>query len=77
MAFFNKIKLLWKFFNSIGKINQYQQIFDCREKLLEKQKKIEELEKEMDDLKASIKINDNFSIKNQFKEIDEKKNSCK
>lgn len=77
MAFFDQIKLAWKFLISAEKINSNRQILDCQEKLLEMQKIIRQLEEENNSLKIKLESNDYFSRINQFKEIDQNKNSCK
>lgn len=77
MTIFNKIKLVWDVFMGAGKIEQNQKILQCQEKLLEKQKRIEELEIENKELKNELEAKNNHVMANQFKKINHQKNSCK
>jgi len=60
MAIFDELKSVAKTLREADKIEQYQQILDVQERLLEMQKKIADLDTENGELKEKLKIKDNL-----------------
>src|SRR3989344_368495 len=60
MAIFDELKSIGRVLQEAGKIEQYRQILDALQKLLEMQKKIDELETENKGLKEEFEIKGNL-----------------
>ena len=64
MFSFDQLKSIGKILKDAGKIEQYSQILDAREKLLEMQNRMGQLESENSTLKEQLKITENLIYKN-------------
>ena len=60
MAIFDELMSVGKVLNEAGKIEQYRQILEATEKLLDMQRKIEELEDKNKALKYQLEIKDHL-----------------
>jgi len=64
MAIFDELKSVGKILQEAGKIEQYKQILDALQKLLEMQKRIDELETENKKLKEKLETKESLHFEN-------------